>query len=94
MEEKYAKVLDAVSVVNEDALYPTDMEEAIIGIVERFGMEPQIVLDKQKCLEILMRDGGTYEEALEHFEFNVIGAWMGDHTPLFMTKSEDLDMYG
>lgn len=28
------------------------------------------------------------EEALEHIEFNVIGAWMGENTPLFLRRVE------
>ena len=32
----------------------------------------------------------TYEEAVEYFEFNVIGAWVGEQTPMFLTKGEDL----
>jgi hypothetical protein len=30
----------------------------------------------------------TSEEALEWFEFNQIGAWVGDSTPCFITKEE------
>ena len=26
----------------------------------------------------------TYEEAIEWMEFNVVGAWMGPKTPVFM----------
>jgi hypothetical protein len=27
----------------------------------------------------------TRDDAEEFFEFNTLGAWMGEHTPLFMT---------
>ena len=27
-----------------------------------------------------------YEEAIEYFEYNVIGAWVGEHTPVFVTR--------
>jgi hypothetical protein len=51
-------------------------------------MEPLILLDKSKCLEIFhKRDGMSYEDALEFFDFNVIGAWMGEGTPCFATLS-------
>ena len=26
----------------------------------------------------------THEEAVEYFDFNIIGAWMGDQTPILM----------
>lgn len=72
--------------LNEKALYPTDLKEAIIGYVERFGQDPLILVDKQKCMEIYMkRDKMSYEDASEYSEFNVIGAWMGERTPCFAT---------
>jgi len=65
-------------------LYPTGFEDAIIGVVERFGMEPVILLDKNKVLSILIkRDKMTWEEALEYYDFNIIGAWVGATTPCF-----------
>ena len=42
--------------------------------------------DTDKCLAILReRDGMTEEEAEEYFYFNVVGAWVGDYTPCFVT---------
>ena len=62
-------------------------EEAYLGCLERFGLHHPIALyDKQKVIEIIMRDGGTYEEALEHFYYNVIGGWFGDSTPAFLDR--------
>ena len=29
------------------------------------------------------RDGMSYEDAIEFFEYNTIGSWMGEGTPLF-----------
>jgi hypothetical protein len=36
-----------------------------------------------------MRDGMTWEEAEEYFEFNQMGAWVGDSTPCFLIKDPD-----
>jgi hypothetical protein len=41
------------------------------------------VYDRQKCIEILMRDMSE-EDAHEYFEFNVIGAFVGENTPAFI----------
>jgi len=30
------------------------------------------------------RDGMSYEEAIEYFDFNVTGAYVGEHTPMFI----------
>ena len=62
-----------------------DLEEAFIGVALRFGWtEPIACYDRQKVIEILMRDGATYEQAEEWFQYNTIGAWFGDGTPVFM----------
>jgi len=66
---------------------------AIMGIVQRCGQEPVILYDTDKVLEILVySDGMTYDEAVEFFEFNVLGAWVGEETPAFYSKAslEDL----
>jgi len=70
---------------NEDALFADGFDNAVIGIVERFGMrEPIVLYDRTKVIAILMQHMSE-EEAVEHFEFNIIGAWMGDNTPAFAT---------
>ncbi len=55
-------------------------------MVDRFGQDTLVLLDRDKCLEILMgNDEMPYEDAVEFFEFNIIGAWMGEGTPCFAT---------
>ena len=61
-------------------------EEAVVGLVERFGMEAVVLYDRDKCIQILMdRDGMDYDGATEFLDSNVIGAWVGDATPAFAT---------
>lgn len=80
------EVLEYLGEIESEALYPTDLKEAIIGVVERFGQPPLVLLDREKCIEILVkRDDMTEEEAEEFFEFNTIGAWIGEGTPCFAT---------
>ena len=71
----------------EEALLGDGFEGAFIGMCERFGMQPVAAYDRDKCIDILIqRDRMTYEEAVEFFDFNVIGAWVGDLTPVFVTR--------
>jgi hypothetical protein len=75
-----------VSEWNEEALLADGFEDAIVGICERFGALPVAAYDRVKCIEILVeRDGMNYDEALEYFDFNVAGAYVGDGTPVFLT---------
>ena len=39
----------------------------------------------------MKREGWTYEEAVEWMDFNVVGAWMGEGTPMFLYKIHDWD---
>lgn len=76
--------------INGEALSVKGMEAAIVGYVERIGEEPLIVYDRIKCLEILMVDDGLSEEdAIDHFEYNIIGAWAGKGTPVFLTTIDE-----
>lgn len=80
-----------ITQTNSQALYPTGFEDAIIGTVERCSMEPQILLDRDICLKILMeRDGMSEEGSQEFFDTNILGAWMGEGTPCFTSLKKDL----
>jgi hypothetical protein len=84
-------ILELIEESNPQALKADGFDDAIIGIASRCGMNDLIAYDVSKCLTILMeRDGMEYEEALEFFEFNVIGAYMGENTPIFITTEPNL----
>lgn len=64
-------------------------DEALVGIIEKYGIEPCVVYDKGKLLEIIMRENNCdIFEALEHFEYNIIGAYVGETTPAFLSTLE------
>jgi hypothetical protein len=76
---------ERISDMLEEAIFlePAMFDEAILGIAERFGMDPVVCYDRTRCIDILARDMPR-EDAEEFFEFNTIGAWMGDCTPIFV----------
>lgn len=56
-------------------------DEAVIGYEERSG---RLIYSTTKCLEILVKDSEmTMEDDIEHFYYNVEGAYMGEQTPIF-----------
>lgn len=61
-----------------------EFDEAIIGVSERIGDVPVVAYDTTKIVEILSRSM-TVDEAYEFFEFNILGAYVGDRTPVFIT---------
>lgn len=69
----------------KDILLCDGLEDAFVGVCHRFGQSPVAVYDIEKIVAIYMyRDGMTEDEAREFFEFNVMGAWVGETTPAFI----------
>jgi hypothetical protein len=63
-----------------------EFDEAIIGVAERIGDEPVVAYDTTKIVEILSRSMSV-DEAYEFFEFNILGAYVGQKTPMFITTA-------
>ena len=60
-------------------------EDAIIGVGGRINMPEVLIYSYNKCVKILMkRDNFTYEEAIEWMDYNVVGSWVGETTPIFV----------
>lgn len=96
MVEKVAHVILTDEPPHDDlsVLLADGFDDAFVGLGMRFGwIEPVAVYDYEKCLRILeSRDGMDREGAEEFFQFNVLGAWVGDQTPIFVSgiSLEDL----
>ena len=67
-------------------------DKAIIGVGYRCGQPDIIVYDAEKCVKILMDQGMTEEEAIDYFDYNVVGAWVGEETPIFVREIDDLEI--
>tara|TARA_R100001443_G_scaffold30212_1_gene43805 strand:- start:274 stop:513 length:240 start_codon:yes stop_codon:yes gene_type:complete len=62
-------------------------DNAIIGVGERNNTDSMIVYDYDKMVKVLVtRDDMSYEEAEEYIDYNIVGAWIGDTTPIIVTK--------
>jgi len=70
-------------------------DNCILGVAETWdGNERvhRIVYDALKMIDVLInKDGMTHEEAVEYFEFNIDGAYLGEETPIYMFRC-DLEM--
>ena len=65
-------------------LDPDYFDEAILGVVSRINTTA-VCYDEAKIIEILMKqDGMDYDTAWEYYQFNILGCWMGEHTPVYM----------
>ena len=63
----------------EDILKADGFDEAIIGIETN---EMRLIYSVSKCIQILCRDMDE-EDAVEFFDFNVRGSYVGDKTPIW-----------
>lgn len=73
---------------NPEALLADGFDDALVGIARRCGQPTLAVYDYGLGIKVLMdRDGMSYEEAVEWMEFNVVGAWFGEHTPIWLDRA-------
>jgi hypothetical protein len=80
-------VFDDLSEVNPEALLADGLEDAYLGYVINTHHKSVAVYDAVKCVETLMRDGMTEEEAWEYLDFNTFCAYVGENGPLFIKGS-------
>jgi hypothetical protein len=69
----------------EGAIKLDGLDDAILGIVEEFGNGPRILYSKNKILNILSeRDGMTWSESEEFYDYNILGLYAGEQNPIFL----------
>jgi hypothetical protein len=63
-----------------------EYDEAIIGVAHRIGQEDVIAYDYNKLCEIVQKtmNNADIMEVMEYVEFNIMGAYVGERTPIFV----------
>ena len=70
---------------DQTALLMDGFEHALIGFSQRMNEPLLAVYNHELMIQTLIeRDGMTFEEADEYIEFNCIGAWVGEQTPIIV----------
>ena len=77
--KKIDEIIEAIG--DESILIADGFDDAVIGI-DLASM--RVVYSVERCIEILIREGMDVEDAIEHFDYNVSGAYVGDQTPIFI----------
>jgi hypothetical protein len=65
----------------EQFLKADGFDDAVIGMED---VSMRLVYSTIECIRILQAEGMTYEEALEHFYYNVRGSYVGEQTPIWV----------
>tara|TARA_R110000824_G_scaffold390651_1_gene587182 strand:+ start:290 stop:529 length:240 start_codon:yes stop_codon:yes gene_type:complete len=64
-------------------------EKAFVGLTIPSPKGNEVaVYDYMLCIDVLMkRDGMNEEDAIDYFYFNVVGAYVGEYTPVFINRA-------
>ncbi len=82
--------------MNEDLLKIDGMDKALIGVCMTWNghmLVERLVYDGHIITETLSGQGMSEEEAQDYIDFNIIGAYVGDSTPIVMwpTTMEEIN---
>lgn len=69
---------------------PSVFDAAIVGLVWGVNQEPAVLYDEAVVLAGFEREGMSADEAREWFEVNTAGAWLGDATPRFLLRPDQI----
>lgn len=75
---------ETITEQNENALFLTGHDNALIGVGQRCGQLALAVYDNAVIRSNLMAEGMDETDAIEFFDFNILGGWHGEHTPILM----------
>ena len=79
--EQINEYLDAIG---ESALLFDGIDGALLGFGSRPGQPMLAVYDYNKIIDEFVNAGMTYEDAVEWTDYNIVGAWIGEQTPIIV----------
>jgi hypothetical protein len=86
MSDNSKLIFDRMEEINPDALKADGFDDCLIGIVSTFNGSV-FLYDEDLIIKKLMKDGMTDEEAWEYYDFNILGSWVGDYTPIYLSHA-------
>ena len=89
MEETKREAL--AEVYGDDLLFADGFDGAIIGIADGHD-SGRVIYDYEKMIEVFMeREDATYSEAVEWLDFNTVGSYVGEQTPIYLRRIENYE---
>lgn len=77
--------------IGESALLADGFDEALIGFSQRMNEPMLAVYSYEKMVQVLMdNDDLSYDDAVEYVDFNVVGAWVGEQTPIIVMPLDSI----
>jgi hypothetical protein len=85
--ERFETIREEIAAIDPEIVLFDGFEEALLGHMQRFtkgGHVTVALYDYDACLQVLVsRDGMSFEDAVDFFEFNTVGCYAGPLTPAF-----------
>ena len=60
-----------------------DYDPCIVGVARRFN-DTVLIYSIKAILDMHARGGMEYDEAVEYIDYNCLGAWVGERTPIIV----------
>jgi hypothetical protein len=80
-----AQLQEALEELGETTLLMDGFDEAFIGWSRRINEPLLAVYSYDGLIKVCVeRDGMDFEEAVEYVDYNVVGAWVGEQTPIIV----------
>lgn len=78
--ERVEILKETIAEYNPEALFADGHDHAIMG----YTNDGRVVYSADQIIGGLINQGMTEEEAIEFFDFNIAGAFVGEYTPIYM----------
>ena len=87
-------MITCIGLLEENALLlePRDVyDKAIVGIVEQCGSRPVACYSVNLLIPCIQEVLGNcdYTTAIEWFEYNILGCYLGEYTPMYLFNEGD-----
>ena len=79
-------MIDYISEVYPDLVVVDGFDDCIIGVMNSINETEKVAYSTQKMLDKLVSRGMDHTEALEFYEYNIAGSYVGEHTPVFIDE--------
>ena len=88
---KPEEIKDRIIEYNPEALLITGYDEALVGIVNRCGSSELALYSYKKLVEITQQEGEDMDiiDAIEYVDYNILGAYMGENTPMVIMDNDE-----
>tara|TARA_R100000773_G_C4157197_1_gene76655 strand:+ start:249 stop:506 length:258 start_codon:yes stop_codon:yes gene_type:complete len=78
--------LQNLDLLDEQTLKADGFDDAVIGITR----DKILVYSIEKTIQILMEEDMSEIDAIEHLDYNILGSYVGDYTPIFIYTTTEI----